>query len=98
MKRKEKPHATGRTPIYDFDEWSRNHYGNTFDRKQRARTRYDNKVYNSTNDRLDNEKYFFIFLLSGAFALMTIFYYQDSNYDAVVVKKSEKKNEKDFKT
>nr|CAH7769605.1 unnamed protein product [Callosobruchus chinensis] len=28
------PTPTGRTPIYDFDEWSKQHYGATFQRKQ----------------------------------------------------------------
>jgi DnaJ family protein C protein 30 len=39
-----KPTATGRTPIYDFDEWSKNHYGESFDRQQRAKKKYQEKI------------------------------------------------------
>lgn len=34
---KEKSTATGRTPIYDFDEWTRNHYTNTFKGDQKKK-------------------------------------------------------------
>jgi len=38
-----RPPSTGRTPIYDFDEWSRSHYGATFardmERKKKAEFR-----------------------------------------------------------
>nr|CAI5830801.1 unnamed protein product [Callosobruchus analis] len=32
--RSKPPTPTGRTPIYDFDEWSKQHYGATFRKKQ----------------------------------------------------------------
>lgn len=31
----------GRTPIYNFDEWSRQHYGSTFERRQNAKAKYE---------------------------------------------------------
>lgn len=34
MQRSNVPNPSGRTPIYDFDEWSRSHYGANFARKQ----------------------------------------------------------------
>lgn len=36
-KRARPPPPDGRTPIYDFDEWSRQHYGATFAEQQRSR-------------------------------------------------------------
>jgi len=42
--------SEGRTPIYDFDEWSRNHYGKSFDRRQAAQAKYDRiRVQKETN-------------------------------------------------
>ncbi|CAH1962878.1 unnamed protein product [Acanthoscelides obtectus] len=35
--RSKPPTPTGRTPIYDFDEWSKNHYGATFKKQQENR-------------------------------------------------------------
>lgn len=40
MTRSDAPTASGRTPIYNFDEWAAAHYGKTFARKQHAQTRY----------------------------------------------------------
>ncbi|XP_032596699.1 dnaJ homolog subfamily C member 30, mitochondrial isoform X2 [Drosophila grimshawi] len=33
--------SEGRTPIYDFDEWSRAHYGKNFDRRQAAQEKHE---------------------------------------------------------
>lgn len=43
MKKTETPHASGRTPIYDFDEWNSQHYGKSFARSQEARKRFNDK-------------------------------------------------------
>lgn len=40
MTRTETPHSSGRTPIYNFDEWAAAHYGKTFARRQHAQTKY----------------------------------------------------------
>lgn len=44
MTRAHVPTASGRTPIYDFDEWSRNHYGKNFERKKAAEARFREKA------------------------------------------------------
>lgn len=41
MRKDRPPPPTGATPIYDFDEWSRAHYGTNFNRRQTARKRYE---------------------------------------------------------
>lgn len=35
---------TGKTPIYDFDEWSREHYGTAFKRREAAKEKFERKV------------------------------------------------------
>jgi DnaJ homolog subfamily C member 30 len=35
---------SGKTPIYDYDEWSKNHYGKMFDRREKAKARYSAQV------------------------------------------------------
>lgn len=42
---KDKTTATGRTPIYDFDEWTNAHYGGTFNQHQRLKMRNREKIY-----------------------------------------------------
>ncbi|EAT37017.1 AAEL010955-PA [Aedes aegypti] len=44
MTRAHVPTASGRTPIYDFDEWSRNHYGKNFERKKAADAKFRAKA------------------------------------------------------
>ena len=41
---KEKATATGRTPIYDFDEWTESHYGKNFKKTQETKRRYEEKI------------------------------------------------------
>lgn len=43
MKRTETPTESGRTPIFNFDEWNSHHYGVAFERSQAARKKYYNK-------------------------------------------------------
>lgn len=44
MTRTHVPTASGRTPIYDFDEWSRTHYGKNFERKKAAEAKFRHKA------------------------------------------------------
>lgn len=44
MTRTHVPTASGRTPIYDFDEWSREHYGKNFERKMKAEAKFREKA------------------------------------------------------
>lgn len=41
MRRDKAPPPSGSTPIYDFDEWSRAHYGKNFERRQTSKKRYE---------------------------------------------------------
>lgn len=46
--------STGRTEIYDFDEWSRLHYGNAINRRNVAREKMENR----RGTRAEDEKQF----------------------------------------
>ncbi|KAJ8958470.1 hypothetical protein NQ318_002262 [Aromia moschata] len=80
------PAPTGRTPIYNFDEWSRTHYGATFQRTMETRNkqrRYQTKREQEVND-VKMEKLLFIF---GALFLMCMYAFQTNRntYDNVYV-------------
>ncbi|GLH01015.1 Protein tumorous imaginal discs, mitochondrial [Gryllus bimaculatus] len=49
---RDKPPTTGRTPIYNFDEWSHAHYGDAFARRAAAKERFEQKKM----DKLRQEK------------------------------------------
>lgn len=38
---------SGKTPIYDFDEWSKNHYGKMFKRREKAKANMAYQVFNT---------------------------------------------------
>ncbi|XP_053697586.1 dnaJ homolog subfamily C member 30, mitochondrial, partial [Sabethes cyaneus] len=40
MQRTHVPSASGRTPIYNFDEWARHHYAKNFERKKAAEEKF----------------------------------------------------------
>lgn len=48
------PSSTGRTPIYNFDEWSKLHYESNLDRKQQAKLRYEE--FKKTQAEIKEEK------------------------------------------
>lgn len=51
MMRTKPPPASGRTPIYNFDEWSAAHYGSTRERRLDAQTKYRTKQQQKREDR-----------------------------------------------
>lgn len=68
---KEKSTATGRTPIYDFDEWTESHYGKNFKKTQDIKKRYEEKIRKMESNKMgfQNE---LILLSVFIFALMMI--------------------------
>lgn len=87
MKKSARPEATGRTPIYDFDEWSRSHYGTSFNRRQKAKQKFDEREEKRRVDPLDNQKHYLIFLITILSALLLVVYYNEFKYDKVIVSK-----------
>lgn len=84
MDRHTAPPMSGRTPIYDFDEWSRAHYGATFERANRARARYRMKVERLERDKIDIKNETVIMGLMGFLVVFLIISYLNKNdYDTV---------------
>ncbi|XP_037782307.1 dnaJ homolog subfamily C member 30, mitochondrial-like isoform X2 [Penaeus monodon] len=54
-KRGKAPTATGRTPIYDFDEWSKLHYESSFARRENAKERYE-RLQKARTDIVEEKK------------------------------------------
>lgn len=93
---------SGRTPIYDFDEWSRSHYGATFERSNRARKKYAEKVAKKERDKNDMKtENLLILACTILFMIIILTYARDSSmgYDQVtlpekIVDKNHNKNVK----
>lgn len=83
---KEKATATGRTPIYDFDEWTESHYGKNFKKTQDIKKRYEEKIRKMESNKMgfQNE---LILLLVFTFGLMMISM-SESNKDIDKTKKN----------
>ncbi|XP_073983863.1 dnaJ homolog subfamily C member 30, mitochondrial-like [Rhodnius prolixus] len=68
---------TGRTPIYDFDEWSRFHYGSTLERKAQAKAKYRDQFGSDSKTRevLQTENFVLTFVfLSISFFIFSYAY------------------------
>lgn len=78
MTRTETPHSSGRSPIYNFDEWAAAHYGKTFARKQHAQTRYQERQQKEerASDGLKSEIVIFGILV-GVVTIFFIFFQHD---------------------
>jgi len=91
-KRSKAPPPAGKTPIYNFDEWTYMHYGAAFARREEAKARYASKVSRSIGDR---HFFFSELLLIGVTLTLTFVsfsYMKNKNYD-VVEDVSEEKND-----
>lgn len=73
MTKTEVPHSTGRTPIYNFDEWTEAHYGKTFNRRQTASNKYRDKVNQEIKEQNSVKTEMVIFgVLSGLIGMLII--------------------------
>lgn len=72
MQRTQKPHASGRTPIYNFDEWNNQHYGKAFERSQAARKKHRNRPTEEVREA--NSIKYEVLILGGMLGF-TIFIY-----------------------
>ncbi|XP_044764205.1 dnaJ homolog subfamily C member 30, mitochondrial-like [Coccinella septempunctata] len=77
------PPPTGRTPIYDFDEWSRSHYGATLARDiARKKRRQQEEVLRASDaEHLKKEKILICTLILAGLAFY--FYARQEGYDKV---------------
>lgn len=72
MKRTETPTASGRTPIFNFDEWNNEHYGKAFQRSQAARKKFYGQP--AENLREVNSMKYEITIFGFMVLLMLVFY------------------------
>ncbi|XP_030373765.1 uncharacterized protein LOC115623522 isoform X2 [Scaptodrosophila lebanonensis] len=73
--------SEGRTPIYDFDEWSRAHYGKSFERRQEAKAKFD-RIQNqkrSNTISTQNDILMLAFIFAGV--AMYLMFIAESSYD-----------------
>ncbi|PSN44396.1 hypothetical protein C0J52_05741 [Blattella germanica] len=79
--RSKAPPPTGKTPIYNFDEWTQAHYEKSFARREAAKQRYERKV-----ERASSDKYYLasevVFLSTVAIlTILGISYIKNASYD-----------------
>lgn len=77
QKRQHVPTGTGRTPIYNFDEWSKLHYESSRQRRENAKERYEKKVQEKIHDEEEKRAHSVISILLLS-ATMGIFYFVTS--------------------
>ncbi|XP_059474424.1 dnaJ homolog subfamily C member 30, mitochondrial-like [Neocloeon triangulifer] len=58
---------SGKTPIYDFDEWSREHYGKTFARREKAKAQYHSRMNVNTSNTGSSQSISFMVLVALSF-------------------------------
>ncbi|XP_075145884.1 dnaJ homolog subfamily C member 30, mitochondrial-like [Haematobia irritans] len=73
--------SEGRTPIYDFDEWQRQHYGHSFQRRQTAKQKYDRNKAQEKDSALVLQNEILLFAIMVLSALAYLKFYSDSSYD-----------------
>ncbi|CAD7092389.1 unnamed protein product [Hermetia illucens] len=86
MKKSQVPHASGRTPIYNFDEWSRAHYGASFERRKAAKEKFETKERKRAADVATLEKEILLIGIAFLFACMFLVFKQESGLDVFLEK------------
>lgn len=78
------PPPSGRTPIYNFDEWTKAHYGESFARRQKLRNdfRAKQRVAELNKSDIKTEKVLMCVLVF----VIAIFYYTTRQDDPDIVK------------
>ncbi|KDR16290.1 DnaJ-like protein subfamily C member 30 [Zootermopsis nevadensis] len=86
------PPPTGKTSIYDFDEWTRMHYGKVFARREAAKARHESDVRRRI---LDRQLFYTEMSVLGTFVtiiFLTFTYIKIVNYDVVKDENVENRN------
>lgn len=74
QKKRHVPTGTGRTPIYNFDEWSRTHYESTRLRRENTKVRYEQVLRDRVEDVEEKKTQSVISLLTLSGIMMIIYY------------------------
>lgn len=89
---KERPTATGRTPIYDFDEWTNAHYGGEFKRQQKLKRDSADRVLRKESGRRSIEQELLLIAIMFIFLMVAL-----GNKNRDVDRVSERKKSEDKK-
>lgn len=76
------PSASGRTPIYDFDEWSKLHYQSSRTRRETAKMKYEELLKQRVDDAEQNRTQSIISVLMLLSFMILINYSLSSNHDS----------------
>ncbi|XP_067015042.1 dnaJ homolog subfamily C member 30, mitochondrial [Anabrus simplex] len=87
------PTPTGRTPIYDFDEWSRAHYGDAFARRAAAKEKFERKVMRERTNVYDIEKELVVFGILSFIMVYVLFNYAAQSHDVVLQQDTNRQDE-----
>lgn len=89
MHRSKPPAPTGKTTIYDFDEWTQAHYGETFARRQQDKAKYEQSIRTKKFNTRDMQHEVVIYgLIFGGAAFMYLLRLKDrQKYDQVQERK-----------
>ena len=89
--KKEHATATGRTPIYDFDEWTKSHYGGEMRRQQQIRQNFKSAHEKTTSNRAGSQLDFMLFSLFLMVLLAAIFGQRSHDIDRIAKEKLDQK-------
>ncbi|XP_055611350.1 dnaJ homolog subfamily C member 30, mitochondrial [Uranotaenia lowii] len=94
MTRTHVPDASGRTPIYDFDEWARNHYGSNFERRQKAEQKFRERQERDSIINTTTTQGYVVYAVAGLAMLYFFIFMHERSYDQpkVVAKEPQKKD------
>lgn len=73
--------SEGRTPIYDFDEWSRAHYGRTFERRNAAKAKHERTQAQQKEHALIAQNEILLFGIAFICVLIYLKFMAESSYD-----------------
>lgn len=80
------PTPTGNVPIYNFDEWAKMHYGNTFRKSQQYKKRqaFREQMAKEHDEKLQTDKLLlFITVFCACCFLYKMFYYEDYDKNTI---------------
>lgn len=83
-KRGQVPTSTGRTPIYDFDEWSKLHYQSTRQRREDSKERYEQMLRDRVVEEEEKKTQSVVSLLTLSGVFFVIYFIITHNYDSPV--------------
>ncbi|XP_041972020.1 dnaJ homolog subfamily C member 30, mitochondrial-like [Aricia agestis] len=88
------PTMDGRTPIYDFDAWSKNHYGELFNKSQYDKDLLSKRQAKQRNDKIYAEQeaaIYVVFMVTGL--IIAFVAYGKDNFDYDNIQKKSKPSE-----